>query len=194
MTPSGQSPSAPIARDSPRAGEDQTARAVGPGHRHAARHLSGAHEQGHRRCVQPGRLAPADGLGRRDGAPVGRQNGPGGRSRLTTAIPARSSRPLQPRRAMGRLGGRATGPSGCGGRRAGRTWRSCTATRGPCTTWLSPRVAAGWPPSVLASELNLGGGRHGAGLGCGPPGDLAGAARPHEVHLPGGLSARTAAG
>jgi WD40 repeat protein len=23
-----------------------------------------------------------------------------------------------------------TGPSGCGGRRAGRTWRSCTATRG----------------------------------------------------------------
>ena len=30
-------------------------------------------------------------------------------------------------------------------------------------------------------------GRHGAGLGCGPPGDLAGAARPHQGHLSGGL-------
>ena len=37
---------------------------------------------------------------------------------------------VQPGRAVGRLGGHATAPSGCGGRRAGRTWRSCTATRG----------------------------------------------------------------
>ena len=33
----------------------------------------------------------------------------------------------------------------------------------------------------------LGGGRHGAGLGRGSPGDLASAARPHQLCLPGGL-------
>jgi hypothetical protein len=45
--------------------------------------------------------------------------------------------------------GAPTGPSGCGGPRVGRTRRSCTATREPCTKWRSPRAAAGWPPSVV---------------------------------------------
>ncbi len=38
-----------------------------------------------------------------------------------------------------------------------------------------------------AIERSYRGGRHGAGLGRGPPGDPAGAARPHQLRLPGGL-------
>ena len=51
-------------------------------------------------------------------------------------------------------------------------------------------VRRGRPPaglSQLRSRIRLGGGQHGAGLGSGPAGDPAGAARPHQLRLPGGL-------
>ena len=35
---------------------------------------------------------------------------------------------------------------GVAGDRVARTWRSCTATRGPCMPWRSPPMAADWPP------------------------------------------------
>ena len=111
-------------------GEDGTARVWDAATGAIARHLSGAHEQGPQRRVSPGRRAPRDDLVGRDGAPVGRRDGPGGRSRRTTAIPARSSRPCTARTGNGSPRPAPTVPSGCGGRRAGRTWRSCTATPG----------------------------------------------------------------
>ena len=66
---------------------------VGRGHRHPAGHLPGAREQGPSRRFQPGRLAPGDGLGGRDGAPVGRQDGPGGRTALRPPFRSRSFPP-----------------------------------------------------------------------------------------------------
>ena len=129
-TASGRSPSARTARDSRRPAKTGL-RACGTRPPAPARHFSGAHEQGPRRRVQPERHAPPDGLGGRDSAPVGRRHEPGSRSALRSPCGRSLRGRVQPGRAMGRLGGQPTGPSGCGGRRVGRTWRSCTATRGP---------------------------------------------------------------
>ena len=160
---------------------------MGRGHRHAAGHVPGAHEQGPERRFQPGRLAPGDGLVGRDGAAVGRPDGPGGRTALRPPFRRGLLRRLQPGRAVGRLGGRrpyhpgvaGEGPAGRGGPARPHGARD----RGG--------VRPGRPPAGLA-QLRIAGssagrGRHGAGLGRGPPGDLAGAARPHQGRLPGGL-------
>ena len=169
------------------AGEDRYGAAVGPGHRRTARHVPGAREQGLERRVPPGRRAPRDDLGGRDGSPVGRRDRPARSNRLTTAIPARSPPPSYSPDGqwVASAGTDRTDPGVAGDGSAGRG--------GPARPHGSRDrggVRPGRPPAGLAqcrSRARLGGGRHGAGLGRGPPGDLASAARPHQLRLPGGL-------
>ena len=88
---------------------------------HAARHLSRAREQGPGRLVQPGRHAPGVDLLRRDGAPVGRRDGPGGRAALRPPRRRRHRSRVQSGRAMGRLRGQRPHRPRVAGRRVGRT-------------------------------------------------------------------------
>ena len=122
----------------------------------------------------------------RDGAPVGRRDGPGGRTALRPPFRRGRRGRVQPGRAMGRLGGHrpdhpgvaGDGPAGRGGPARPHGERDRAGVR------------PGRPPAGLAqwrTGVRLRGGRHGAGLGRGPAGDPAGAARPHQLRLPGGL-------
>ena len=159
---------------------------LGPGHRRTAGDLPGTRQQGHWRCVPPGRSAPGNGLVGRDGTAVGRRDRPGDRTALRPSYWRGPHRRLQPRRAVGRLGGAGpdrpgvagVGPAGRGDPARPHGWRG----RGGIRPGRSP---AGLPQSSIADGFR--GGRHGAGLGRGPAGDPAYASRPLPGHLPGGL-------
>jgi predicted Ser/Thr protein kinase len=88
---------------------------VGPGHRRAARHMSGARGQAPQRRVQRGRRAPRDDLVGRDGAPVGHRDRPGGRSALRPPYGRGHHRRVQPGRPVGRLGGNGPDQPGVAG-------------------------------------------------------------------------------
>ena len=152
--PSGPSPSARTARGSSRAARIGRARLWDPATGALLATCRGHTSKVFGCRVQPGRRAPGDGLVGRDGAAVGRRDGPGGRTALRPPFRRGPHRRLQPGRAVGRLGGRRPYRPGVAGVRAGRTWRSCTATRVRVSRrWLSPRTAAGWPPSVPRRRL-----------------------------------------
>ena len=90
---------------------------------------------------------------------------------------------VQPGRGLGRLGGhRPHRPGVAGHGAAGR--RGPARPRGARHR---DRVRSGRPPAGLPQSASSLGGRHGAALGSGPPCDPAGAPRPHELRLPGGL-------
>ena len=129
-TRSGPSPSARTARGSSRAARRST-RALWD----AATGTLLATCRGHTSKVfgvafSPDGSRPGDGLGGRDGAAVGRQDGPRGRTALRPPFRRSGRSPSTARTGSGSPRRATTVPFACGAPGASRMWRSCTATRG----------------------------------------------------------------